>query len=78
MCLPLSYTAIATPYHVAMPGERASTAVYVLDRFVDCLFILDILFSFSLAYRSPRTGGMKGMQYPCNMHTPKAPAMVIE
>lgn len=57
MCMPLLYTATVTPYYVAMSGEDIPVAVYVLDRLVDLIFAVDILLSFSLAYRNPRTAG---------------------
>lgn len=40
-----------------MSGEETPVAVYILDGWVDCLFVIDIFLSFSLAYRSPETGG---------------------
>lgn len=57
MCLPLLYTATVTPYFVAMSGEDTPVAVYILDRIVDFMFLVDIFLSFSLAYRCPQTGG---------------------
>jgi hypothetical protein len=44
-------------YYVGMMKEPVST-VHVIDRLVDCFFLVDIAVNFMLSYRSSKSGGM--------------------
>jgi potassium voltage-gated channel Eag-related subfamily H protein 7 len=56
-CIALIYTAIVTPYDVAFlappsPSEQWSDTLFLCNRAVDIIFIIDVLFQFRTAYKS--------------------------
>jgi hypothetical protein len=56
MVFPMTHTSIVTPYYIGMMQEPP-TSIFVLDRIVDFLFVVDLGLNFMLAYRSSITGG---------------------
>ena len=51
----LIYTALVTPWEVAFaePPTTALEAMFVFNRFIDCIFIVDMALQFQLIYQAP-------------------------
>ena len=55
----LTFTALITPFEVSFLDDDAGLALFACNRFVDTMFIIDMVITFFLPYRAPAAeGGM--------------------
>ena len=51
--LALVFVAFVTPIEVALPLEVTADALFILNRIVDSIFVVDMLFAFVTVYKTP-------------------------